>query len=90
MDDWGVQRQKLREAFRLVAEAHPDFVSDAYELLEVNEDVLALETMCDNLYESGLGVPAKAYKLFAEVGAARNVDGVNWEMLAPRVVPSKS
>ena len=90
MGDRDVLRQKLKEAFRLVAEAHPEFVSDAYEFLEMNEDALALETMCDNLYESGLDVPAKAYELFAEVGAARNVDGINWEMLAPRAVPSKS
>lgn len=82
-------KQKLKEAFRLVAEAHPEFAgaSDAYVFLEMNEDALALETMCDNLYESKCGVPLRAYELFSEVGAELNIAGINWEMLGPQVIP---
>ena len=82
--------QKLREAFALVAgplsgAGYPERVKDAYELLEANEYAIALENMCENLYEFDCRVPRRAYEIFEEAGANLGVDRGYWELLRPQV-----
>ena len=82
--------EHLREAFALAADSlvaagYPERVRDAYELLDANEPAVALENMCSNLHEFECRIPARAYEVFAEVGAKLSVDRRHWEILKPQV-----
>ena len=83
--------KRLQEAFALVADAlvaagYPAGVTEADDLAEANESAIALENICENLYEFGCRVPARAYEVFAEVGVYLKVDSSYWEVLKPQVV----
>lgn len=81
---------KVREATALVAEALekaecPAGAQEIYEYIEHNEAGLALEILCENLYEFSCPVPLKAYKLLEEAGQLMEIDSNYWEMLKPLV-----
>lgn len=83
--------KKLREATALVAESltqagYPERVQDVYDNIEHNESGLALEVLCENLYEFNCPVPQRAYDLFEEAGTAMKIDSKYWEMLKSQIV----
>ena len=58
----------LKEAIPLVTDAlkqtdYPERVKDVYDHIEFNEGGLALEILCENLYEFSCPVPRHAYEL---------------------------
>jgi hypothetical protein len=83
--------EKLKEAFdlvsaSLVAAGYSERVKTAYELIDANESVIALEIMCENLYDFECSIPIRAYDLFTEVGTYFKVASSYWEMLKPRII----
>jgi hypothetical protein len=58
-----------------------------YELRDVNEAAIALETMCSNRHEFECSVPPRANAIFEEVGNERNVGSFYWEILKSQVAP---
>lgn len=83
--------KKLREATALVAESltqagYPERIQDVYESIEHNESGVALETLCENLYEFDCPIPQRAYDLLKESGTAMEIDSKYWEMLKPLVI----
>ena len=81
---------KLREATSLVAESlaqagYPERVQDTYDNIEYNECGLALENLCENLYEFSCPVPQKAFDLLEECGTSMEIDSKYWEMLKPQI-----
>ncbi|MBS1796710.1 MAG: MafI family immunity protein [Acidobacteria bacterium] len=87
-----VQADKnLKEATALVAESliqagYPERVQDVYDNIEHNESGLALENLCENLYDFSCPVPQKAYDLLERSGLAMDVDKDYWERLKPLIV----
>lgn len=82
---------KLREAAALVSESlkqagYPERVQDVYDNIAENESGLALENLCENLYEFSCPVPQKAYDLLAEAGTAMKIDSKYWEMLKSQII----
>ncbi len=82
--------EKLREATSLVVDSltqagYPERVQDTYDNIEYNECGLALENLCENLYEFSCPVPQKAFDLLKESGIIMGVDSKYWEMLKPQV-----
>ena len=82
--------KKLREATLLVAESltqvgYPQYVQDTYDNIEHNECGLALENLCENLYEFSCPVPQKAFDLIQECGTSMGIDSKYWEMLKPQI-----
>ncbi len=90
MKDLQITKNKLKEAFDLVAEPlmaeYPERVKCAYELVDANESVIALEITCSNLHEFECCIPIRAYELLAEAGFDLNVDREYWETLKPYIV----
>jgi len=91
MNDLQTVEKKLKEAFDLVADSlaaagYPERVKDAYELVDAGEPVIALENICENLYEFECQISVKAYELFAEAGVHFKMDSRCWEMLKPHIV----
>jgi hypothetical protein len=96
MDDLQIVKKKLKEAFDLVADSlvadslvaagYSERVKDVYELVDANESVIALENLCESLYEFECRIPVKAYELFAEAGIHFKIDSKCWEMLKPYIV----
>jgi hypothetical protein len=86
---------KLKEAFYLVADSlitagYPERVRFAYELIETNESVIALEIICSNLYEFECHIPVRAYELLAEVGVNLDANSEYWEILKLYVIGSSN
>lgn len=82
--------QKIREATLLVAESltkagYPERVQDVYDNIEHNECGLALENLCENLYEFSCPIPQKAYQLLEEAGTIMKINSKYWEMLKPLI-----
>lgn len=83
--------EKLGEATALVVESltqagYPERVQDVYDNIEHNESGLALENLCENLYEFDCPILQRAYDLLEESGTAMKIDSKYWEMLKPLVV----
>lgn len=82
---------KLREAALLVADSlkqlgYPERVQDVYDNIEHNESGLALETLCENLYEFSCPIPQRAYDLLREAGTDMKIDSKYWEMLKSQII----
>lgn len=89
--NYSTATKKLREATALVSESlkeagYPERVQDVYDNIEYNESGLALENLCENLYEFSCPVPQKAYDLLKESGLLMEIDSKYWEMLKPLIV----
>jgi hypothetical protein len=83
--------KKIREATELVSESlkeagYPERVQDVYDNIEHNENGLALENLCENLYEFSCPIPQRAYDLLEEAGTAMKIDSKYWEMLKSQVI----
>lgn len=83
--------KKLLEAAELVAESlkdagYPERVQDVYENVEYNESGLALESLCENLYEFSCPISQSAYDLLEESGKAMNIDSKYWQILKPQII----
>lgn len=86
MFDYKLVVNKLNEALSLVSEMLSEIqVDDIRTYINVGEWSLALEFLCDVLYEKELPVPSKAYELFQEVGAILELKSETWEKVEPQV-----
>lgn len=88
--NYSLATKKLREATALVAESltqagYSERIQDVYDTIEHNESGIALETLCENLYEFGCLIPQRAYDLFEESGTAMEIYSKYWEMLKPLI-----
>jgi len=61
-------------------------INDIEMYIKAGEWGLALETLCDFLYEDDLPISLKAYNLLQEVGLILEIDRQNWEILKEQVV----
>ena len=82
--------EKLREATSLVSDSliqagYPQYVQNVYDNIEYNECGLALEELCENLYEFSCPIPQKAFDLLEECGTSMGIDSKYWEMLKPQI-----
>jgi hypothetical protein len=80
----------LQEAIPLVAEGlkrteYPERVEDVYDYIRFAEGGLALEILCENLYEFSCPVPRRAYELIEKAGTGMEMDKKHWEFLKPLV-----
>ena len=64
---------------------YPDRVQFVYECIEYNEAAVALETLCENLYEFSCPVPQRALELIKEAGELLGIESKVWEQLGPLV-----
>ncbi len=55
------------------------------ELVEANEWGIALEILCDCLYEDTIAVPQRVYQLIEKAGIAIGVDEEYWTELKEQV-----
>ena len=90
LDKYSSAVKHLKEAIPLVSDALkktdcPERVKDIYEYIEYNEAGVALEILCENLYEWSCPVPRRAYDLIEESGTAMEIDKRYWEILIPLV-----
>ncbi len=87
MFDYKVLVTKLDEALSLVAgELSAAQVEDVRLYIKVGEWRLALETLCELLYEDELPIPVQAYELMKEAGAMMNLDAKLWSRLQPQIL----
>jgi hypothetical protein len=77
----------LGEVLSLVAPSlSEDQRRDIRTFIDVGEWALAVETLCDLLYEDELPVPARAYALLQEIGDLMGLEPRTWELLEPQVL----
>lgn len=77
----------LDEALTLVKELLSETqVSDIRLYINTGEWGLALEILCNVLYENEIPIPLRAYELLREVGTTLKLKSQNWEVLRPQVV----
>ena len=81
----------LKEAIVLVTKSmeqsgHPERIQYAYDDIEHNEYRLALESLCENLYEFSCPIPQRAYELFKKTGTNLEIDSKYWELLQPLII----
>ena len=91
LNKYSLAVKHLQEAIPLVSDvlkltAYPERVKDIYEYIEFNEGGLALETLCESLYEFSCPVPQRAYDLLEKAGTGMEMDKKNWELLKPLVI----
>lgn len=91
LNKYSLAVKDLKEAIALVTDAlrqsdYPERIEDVNEYIRFNEGGLALEILCENLYEFSCPVPQKAYDLLKEAGIKMEIDSRYWEMLKPLVV----
>ena len=58
---------------------------DILMYINANERGLAIETLCDLLYEDELSISVTAYDLLKETGNTLHLESETWEMLKPQV-----
>jgi hypothetical protein len=91
LNKYSLAVKHLQEAIPLVSDAlkrtdYPERVKDIYEYIEFNEGGLALEILCENLYEFSCPVPRRAYELIEKAGTQMEMDKKHWEYLKPLVI----
>ncbi|MCL4264246.1 MAG: MafI family immunity protein [Anaerolineae bacterium] len=59
---------------------------DIQMFINASEWGLALETICEFLYEDELPLSEKAYELCEGIGMSMNLDTSNWDVLRTQVV----
>ncbi|MBA0127926.1 MafI family immunity protein [Haloechinothrix sp. YIM 98757] len=59
-------------------------ISSIARLLDAGELALAMETLCDQLYERDIKVDADTWKILAEVGEIMGLDESEWLPLKPK------
>lgn len=76
-DDWNPEDlDSLLDAIEAVA---PKLGMESLrELVHAGEDVIALEVLCDNLYESGSRLPPALFSRFIATCKANGVDECHW------------
>lgn len=74
--------RRLRRIVRTLNERLPEEdVDHILEFLEVGEWGLAFETLCTQLYEYDIAVPAPILAELADLGKAMKLDPELWEIL---------
>ena len=77
---------RLNEAVTLLQSVIPEQqMGIVREFIDVREWGLALETLCDVLYENDYPVPARAYELIDESGRMMQLDEGKWQVLQSQV-----
>lgn len=78
---------RLNELLSLVSNVLSESQRDDIQMfINASEWGLALETICEFLYEDELPLSEKAYELCREVGMGMSLDSSNWEVLKPQVI----
>jgi hypothetical protein len=91
LNKYSLAVKHLQEAIPLVSDAlkrtdYPERVKDIYEYIEFNEGGIALEILCENLYEFSCPIPRRAYELIEKAGTGMKMDKKRWELLKPFVI----
>ena len=77
----------LNEILSLVREGLSESqLDDIRTYVNVGEWNLALEVLCQMLYEDKLPIPSRAYDLFQEVGAMVHLNSKTWEIVKSQVI----
>lgn len=77
---------KLTEILTLVNNVlTPEQINDLKMYINASEWGLALETLCDFLYEDELPISESAYQLLEQVGISLEMESQTWELLKSQI-----
>jgi hypothetical protein len=87
MSDHKLIKSKLNEVILLTNEVMQETqIEFIRSCIDAGEWGLAVETLCDILYEDELPISATAYRLIQEISSSIDLKNSVWEILRPQVV----
>ena len=91
MSDYKLIKSKLNEVILLTREVMQETqIEFICSYINAGEWRLAVETLCDILYEDELPISAAAYRLIQEISSSIDIKNSVWEILKPQVVRTAS
>jgi hypothetical protein len=87
MSDYKLIKSKLNEVILLTNEVMQETqIEFVRSYIDAGEWRLAIETLCDILYEDELSISATAYRLIQEISSSIDLKNSVWEILKPQVL----